>query len=88
MDGGVNLNRTQAYTQMLERGFRINVLGVAMHKPNAAASIAPTHGFWMTGAKKSPQTSWSTHDFGRLEYFSYNALCLFSSEVSCPLMNK
>ena len=37
MDAGVNLNRSKAYRQMLASGFRSQVQGVAMHKPNSPA---------------------------------------------------
>ena len=32
IEAGVNLNRSDAYRQMLRRGFRIDIQGVAMHK--------------------------------------------------------
>jgi predicted N-acetyltransferase YhbS len=34
---GVNLAREEAYTHMLERGFRTQIQGVAMHRPNEPA---------------------------------------------------
>ncbi|MGD1807921.1 GNAT family N-acetyltransferase [Dapis sp. BLCC M126] len=34
---GVNTSRQQAYLQILNRGFKIDILGVAMHNPNEAA---------------------------------------------------
>jgi GNAT superfamily N-acetyltransferase len=37
MQAGVNLGRRAAYRQMLEHGFRIDALGVAMHRPDSAA---------------------------------------------------
>ena len=37
MEAGVNLNRSQAYRQMLRRGFRTDTQGVAMHKPDSPA---------------------------------------------------
>jgi ribosomal protein S18 acetylase RimI-like enzyme len=41
MEAGVNLNRSQAYRQMLRRGFRTDIQGVAMHKPDAPAYNRP-----------------------------------------------
>jgi GNAT superfamily N-acetyltransferase len=41
LQGGVNLNRSQAYRQMLQRGFRTASLGVAMHRPNSPAYNRP-----------------------------------------------
>lgn len=41
LEAGVNLNRSQAYRQMLRRGFRTNVQGVAMHKPDSPAYSRP-----------------------------------------------
>jgi hypothetical protein len=35
IEAGVNLGRTQAYRQLLGRGFRIDFQGVAMHRPNS-----------------------------------------------------
>jgi hypothetical protein len=35
VEAGVNLGRSQAYRQMLERGFRVEFQGVAMHRPNS-----------------------------------------------------
>jgi ribosomal protein S18 acetylase RimI-like enzyme len=32
--GGMSTARYQAYEQMLKRGFRINMLGISMHRPN------------------------------------------------------
>lgn len=37
MEAGVNLNRSQAYRQMLRRGFRTHIQGVAMHRPDSPA---------------------------------------------------
>jgi GNAT superfamily N-acetyltransferase len=37
IEAGVNLSRSQAYRQMLRRGFRIDFQGVAMHRPNSPA---------------------------------------------------
>jgi hypothetical protein len=37
MEAGVNLNRSQAYRQMLARGFRTDIQGVAMHRPDLPA---------------------------------------------------
>jgi hypothetical protein len=34
IDAGVNLNCHEAYRQMLDRGYRAELQGVAMHKPN------------------------------------------------------
>jgi hypothetical protein len=36
LDAGVNTARHEAYRQMLARGFRTYLLGVAMEKPNEA----------------------------------------------------
>jgi GNAT superfamily N-acetyltransferase len=41
MEAGVNLNRSQAYRQMLRRGFRTTTQGVAMHKPDSPAYNRP-----------------------------------------------
>ena len=41
MEAGVNLNRSQAYRQMLRRGFRPDIQGVAMHKPDSPAYNRP-----------------------------------------------
>ena len=41
MEAGVNLNRSQAYRQMLRRGFRTDIQGVAMHKPDSPAYNRP-----------------------------------------------
>jgi GNAT superfamily N-acetyltransferase len=41
MQAGVNLARSQAYRQMLRRGFRTQFQGVAMHKPDTAAYNRP-----------------------------------------------
>jgi hypothetical protein len=41
MEAGVNVNRSQAYRQMLRRGFRTDIQGVAMHKPNSPAYNRP-----------------------------------------------
>lgn len=37
IEAGVNLSRSQAYRQMLRRGFRIDFQGVAMHRPDSPA---------------------------------------------------
>jgi GNAT superfamily N-acetyltransferase len=37
MEAGVNLNRSRAYRQMLARGFRTDIQGVAMHRPDLPA---------------------------------------------------
>jgi predicted N-acetyltransferase YhbS len=42
---GVNTARTEAYEWMLGRGFRTQVLGVAMHRPNEPAFSRP--GVWV-----------------------------------------
>ena len=41
LEAGVNLNRRQAYRQMLQRGFHSTSLGVAMHRPDAPAYNRP-----------------------------------------------
>jgi len=41
MEAGVNLSRSQAYRQMLRRGFRTDTQGVAMHKPDSPAYNRP-----------------------------------------------
>lgn len=41
MEAGVNLSRSQAYRQMLRRGFRIDFQGVAMHRPDLPAYNRP-----------------------------------------------
>jgi GNAT superfamily N-acetyltransferase len=41
MEAGVNLGRSQAYRQMLQRGFRTDVQGVAMHRPDSPAYNRP-----------------------------------------------
>lgn len=41
VQAGVNLNRSQAYRQMLRRGFRTDIQGVAMHKPDSPAYNRP-----------------------------------------------
>ena len=41
MEAGVYLNRSQAYRQMLRRGFRTDIQGVAMHKPDSHAYNRP-----------------------------------------------
>jgi GNAT superfamily N-acetyltransferase len=41
MEAGVNLNRSQAYRQLLRRGFRTDVQGVAMHRPDSPAYNRP-----------------------------------------------
>jgi GNAT superfamily N-acetyltransferase len=38
---GVNLARSQAYRQLLQRGFRTDIQGVAMHKPDSPAYNRP-----------------------------------------------
>ncbi|MGH9691999.1 MAG: GNAT family N-acetyltransferase [Candidatus Acidiferrales bacterium] len=41
MEAGVNLGRSGAYRHMLQRGFRTEIQGVAMHKPDSAAYNRP-----------------------------------------------
>ena len=41
MEAGVNLSRSLAYRQMLRRGFRTDIQGVAMHKPDSPAYCRP-----------------------------------------------
>jgi GNAT superfamily N-acetyltransferase len=41
VDAGVNLGRSLAYRAMLRRGFRTQIQGVAMHKPNSPAYNRP-----------------------------------------------
>jgi GNAT superfamily N-acetyltransferase len=41
MEAGVNLGRSGAYRRMLQRGFRTEIQGVAMHKPDSAAYNRP-----------------------------------------------
>jgi ribosomal protein S18 acetylase RimI-like enzyme len=41
IEAGVNLNRNQAYRQMLARGFRTDMQGVAMHRPDSPAYNHP-----------------------------------------------
>lgn len=41
VQAGVNLARTQAYGAMVKRGFRVEFLGVAMHRPNEDAFDRP-----------------------------------------------
>jgi len=41
VQAGVNLNRSQAYRQMLQRGFRTAIQGVAMHRPDSPAYNRP-----------------------------------------------
>ena len=41
MVAGVNLNRSQAYRQLLRGGFRNDILGVAMHRPDSPAYNRP-----------------------------------------------
>jgi hypothetical protein len=41
VQAGVNLGRSEAYRQMLARGFRTEVLGVAMHRPDSPAYNRP-----------------------------------------------
>jgi hypothetical protein len=36
IEAGVNLGRSMAYRQLLARGFRTDIQGVAMHKPDTA----------------------------------------------------
>jgi len=38
---GVNLAREEAYRQMLARGFRTQIQGVTMHRPNAPGYSRP-----------------------------------------------
>jgi len=37
IEAGMNLNRSQDYRQMRRRGFRTDIQGVAMHKPDSPA---------------------------------------------------
>ncbi len=41
MEAGVNLNRGETYRHMLQRGFRTDIQGVAMHKPDSGAYNRP-----------------------------------------------
>jgi hypothetical protein len=41
MEAGVNLSRSGAYRQMLQCGFRTEIQGVAMHRPDSAAFNRP-----------------------------------------------
>jgi len=41
MEAGVNLSRSLAYRQMLRLGFRTDLLGVAMHRPDSPAYNRP-----------------------------------------------
>jgi GNAT superfamily N-acetyltransferase len=41
LEAGVNLSRIGAYRQMLERGFRTEIQGVAMHRPDSPAYNRP-----------------------------------------------
>jgi Acetyltransferase (GNAT) family len=41
MEAGVNLGRSGAYRRMLQRGFRTEIQGVAMHRPDSAAYNRP-----------------------------------------------
>ena len=41
LEAGVNLGRYEAYRRMLERGYRIDRLGVAMHRPNESGYSRP-----------------------------------------------
>jgi hypothetical protein len=41
MEAGVNLARHDAYQRMLARGFRTDIQGVAMHKPNESGYSRP-----------------------------------------------
>ena len=34
LEAGTNLGRHEAYAKMLERGFRTDIQGVTMHRPN------------------------------------------------------
>ena len=38
---GVNTARQEAYEKMLERGFRTEILGIAMHTPNEPGFSRP-----------------------------------------------
>jgi len=41
LEAGVNLGRSEAYRQMLQRGFRTDFQGVAMHRPDSPAYNRP-----------------------------------------------
>jgi hypothetical protein len=41
IEAGMSLNRSQAYRQMRRRGFRTDIQGVAMHKPDSSAYNRP-----------------------------------------------
>ena len=41
MEAGVNLSRSGTYRRMLQRGFRTEIQGVAMHRPDSAAYNRP-----------------------------------------------
>jgi GNAT superfamily N-acetyltransferase len=41
MEAGVNIGRSGAYRRMLQRGFRTEIQGVAMHRPDSAAYNRP-----------------------------------------------
>jgi GNAT superfamily N-acetyltransferase len=41
LQAGVNTARSQAYETMLRRGFRIDILGIAMHRPNEPGYSQP-----------------------------------------------
>jgi GNAT superfamily N-acetyltransferase len=41
LEAGVNLARHEAYRAMMERGFRTDIQGVAMHRPNEAGYSRP-----------------------------------------------
>jgi ribosomal protein S18 acetylase RimI-like enzyme len=41
LEAGVNLNRSRAYRRMLQRGFRTDISGVAMHRPDSPAYNRP-----------------------------------------------
>jgi len=41
VEAGVNLSRTKAYRRMLQRGFRTDISGVAMHRPDSPAYNHP-----------------------------------------------
>ena len=41
LEAGVNLSRPEAYRKMLERGFRTDIQGVTMHRPNEPGYSLP-----------------------------------------------
>jgi hypothetical protein len=41
IEAGVNLSRPEAYRKMLERGFRTDIQGVTMHRPNEPGYSLP-----------------------------------------------